>query len=33
MTKVRIYSSEDLIVLDGIIKHSIKIFECAFYTE
>ena len=28
MTKLKNYASEDYIVLDAIIKHSIKIFEC-----
>ena len=28
MTKLKNYASEDCIVLDAIIKHSIKIFEC-----
>ena len=28
MTKIKNYASEDCIVLDVIVKHSIKIFEC-----
>ena len=32
MTKIKNYACEDCIVLDAIIKHSIKIFEC-WYEE
>ena len=28
ITKIKRYASEDWIVLDVIVKHSIKIFEC-----
>ena len=28
MAKIKQYASEDWIVLDGIVKHSIKIFVC-----
>ena len=32
MTKIKNYAPEDCIILDAIIKHSIKIFEC-WYKE
>ena len=32
MTKIKSYSTEDWVVLDTIIKHSIKIFRC-YYKE
>ena len=30
ITKIKIYACEDYIVLDAIIKHTIKIFECKY---
>ena len=30
MTKIKNYTCEDWIVLDVIVKHSIKIFECQY---
>ena len=30
ITKIKNYACEDWIVLDAIIKHSIKIFECLY---
>ena len=30
MTKIKNYACEDLIVLDAVIMHSIKIFECQY---
>ena len=30
MTKIKTYACKDWIVLDAVIKHSIKIFECSY---